>query len=315
MNYLAVELQGIASRKFLSHNIVTIKRLIFEMSSDGKYTLILMKLSIVNRCQICYYLPVMISRVEVDVLPQENKERFIQEHGHWEAGLLSAGGKIEIDPIIEDSAEMAAACVTFPDNDYTKVQKLLKLMGGRIYSSGKGEGSEYNWTWRLETPGNVWPLIVTALPHMPAYSYYAEYGKTWSHMTDGERFRAARRAQIRVTAGDIPRVPAQTYRHLVTDPRFVAGAAVDARTSLFVGHEYEKHAPTIEMASGNISLMEALQGQFGGELKEKVSGQTGKHTTVWQLGYVQGKNLYNFVWPHLLLRAGRAAEVFKGRRQ
>lgn len=249
------------------------------------------------------------------VVSEHIKERFIQEHGLWEAGLLSAGGKIEIDPIIEDSAEMAAACVTFPDNDYTKVQQLLKLMGGRIYSSGKGEGSEYNWTWRLETPGNVWPLIFTALPHMPTHSYYAEYGKTWGHMTDGERFRAARRAQIRITAGDIPRVSAQMYRPLVTDPQFVAGAAVDARTSLFVGHEYEKHAPTIEMASGNRSLMEALQGQFGGELKEKVSRQTEKHTAVWQLGYVQGKDLYNFVRPYLLLRAGRAAKVFEGRRQ
>lgn len=231
--------------------------------------------------------------------------------GVWGAGLLSAGGTIEIDPIIEDSIKKAAARVTFPDNDYSKVQKLLELMGGRIYSPGQGENSEYNWIWKIETPNEIWPLISTALPHMPTHSHYAEYSKPWDQMTDEERFRAARKAQTRVTTGVASRVSAQMYRPLMTNPRFVAGAAVDASASLYVGHEYEQDLPTVEVYSGNKPLMEALHGQFGGELGERKSRQTGKHKIVWRLGYIQGKNLYNFVKPHLLLRAERAAKVFE----
>lgn len=231
--------------------------------------------------------------------------------GVWGAGLLSVGGTIEIDPIIENSTKKAAARVTFPDNDYSKVQKLLKLMGGRIYSPGKGESSGYNWTWRVETPDEVWPLISTALPHMPTHLHYAGYSRPWDQMTDEERFRAARRAQTRVITGEVSRVSAQMYRPLMTNPRFVAGAAVDARASLYVGHEYGQDLPTVEVYSENKPLMEALHRQFGGELEERESRQTGKHKTVWRLGYIQGKNLYDFVRPHLLLRAERAAKVFE----
>ncbi len=255
----------------------------------------------------------MVSRIEGEILPSESKERFIQNHGVWMAGLLSAGGTLEIYSIIEDSTQKAAACVTFPANDYSKVQTLLQLMGGRIYSysPGQGESSKYNWTWKVETPDEVWPLTSAVLPHMPTHSHYAEYSKPWDQMTDEERFRAARKAQTRVTTGTVSKVSAQMYRHLLTDPQFVAGAAVDARASLYVGYQYEQDLPTVEVYSANKPLMEALYGQFGGELKEKASRQTGKHQTVWRLDYIQGKNLYNFVRPYLLLRAEQAARVFE----
>ena len=259
----------------------------------------------------------MVRRIEEEILPSEGKARFIQEHGFWGAGLLSAGGTIEIDPIIEDRTQKAVVRVTFPANDYSKVQTLLKLMGGRIYSysPGQGESSKYNWTWRVETPDEVWPFISAVLPHMPTHSHYAEYSKPWDQMIDEERFRAAQTAQTRVTTGAVSRVSAQMYCPLMTNPQFVAGAAVDARASLYVGYEYEQDLPTVEVYLADIPLMEALHGQFGGELKERKPRQIGKHTTehttFWRLDYIQGKNLYHFVKPYLLLRAEEAAKVFE----
>lgn len=241
----------------------------------------------------------------------EAREEFIREHGVWGAGLLSTDGSIAIDPIIEDGTQKAAAGVSFPDNDYSKVHKLLELMGGRVYDHGRYETSEYNWTWSLETPNNPWPLITAILPYMPTHRYYL-HGKTWFQMTDLERYKGAKRVKAMQARGDVTTVSANSYHNLVTDPRFVSGV-LDARASIYAGHEH-KQLPTIEVYSGNRALMEALRGLYGGDLEEKTSIRTNSELTVWRMDHSDAKNLYDLVKPNLLLRTERTAEVFEGRR-
>lgn len=237
----------------------------------------------------------------------EARERFLAEHGMWGAGLLSIGGSLDIEPIIEDTLSTAVAHVSFPDNDYRKVRRLLELMGGKIYSHSKG--SEYSWTWRLETPDNPWSLITAVLSYMPTHNNYLGFGNTWNQMTDLERYKAARRAQIKATT---QRITILDYQNLVTMPQ-IAASVIDGRGSLFAGYENEPNIPTMEVNSSNRPLMEALHGYYGGELAQRTPTRPGHELLAWRMNYSNAKSLYEIVRPHLLLRAERAAEVFEGR--
>lgn len=246
-------------------------------------------------------------------LQRETRERLIQGNAMWAAGLLSIGGGIDIDPVIEDNIQRAIPRISFPDNDYKKAHRLLELFGGRIYEHSKYTGSEYNWTWTLEARDEAWLMIDAVLPHMPSHTRYLEPGKAWSQMTDLERYKKATKIKTQLTTLSAP-IPPEAYAILANNPQFVAGV-IDGRASLITGHEQEPQIPTLEVYSSNKSLLQALYGRRGGNFEEKILRYNGgdRSRSVWSLPYKVAKDLYTAIQPYSILRRERATVVFEGR--
>lgn len=235
---------------------------------------------------------------------QEEKEGSLQTEAIWMGGLISCGGSIEINPVIENNTPKAIARINFPDNDYKKVSALLAHFNGRIYEHIQ---SKYNWTWSLEASNGIWKHVDAMLPYLPSYSNHLEFDKTWHQMTDLERYKKSVQLAHQTNNETVTR-SAETLLPLMDKPQFVAGM-LDARANFFTGYRNNSQIPSLEICSDNEALLDALHIQHGGKLQERKS-QHNQNKKILSMWYPEAKVLYEFARPHLILRGERADQVF-----
>jgi hypothetical protein len=181
------------------------------------------------------------------------------------AGMFEIGGSYSFDVSTQNAKNGVARTYVYPqlalgDTNREKLEVLKDWFGGSISSK---HTRAYQW---VKKGKGVLPIVEKTLTYAPFREDFITAFQLWEMAEDIDE-----KLLLANELGDMNRQEnkfpdPQVYEGLVLDSRFLAGcyfARGAIRSSHRINHQ---HRPRVMFHSGNRSLLEAIKGQFGGNL-------------------------------------------------
>lgn len=235
-------------------------------------------------------------------------EQSYQAHALWLAGLFEVSGSFGFlkRTYHPTGARTAYPNVLLGDNSLPRIQIMKQLFGG-IITKGRTKNS---FRWQL-TGEKTLPLVDAIRAYSPSRQEVIAAFLNWANSSAEERFQIAEEmTNCKLGRNHRGIVSADQFHPMTSQPQFIAGS-FDSR-----GYLHSEQA-TIQISTVNRPLLESLQKQYGGTLKDIIAPNrpveicgnlcvTKSETTKWSLSGQESRNFLAMIYPYLLMRTQEA---------